>query len=237
MEAVVAIQEIDALDPANNVLTLSTGTRVEVKPLRTREFFKFLRIITRGARPAMVDLSLFNLGEDVDISEFTGKLLGTMLLSIPEAEDEAVDFINAMVQPVGLIERPRGLKLSKLDNERNMELWTRVYTDLDNPELDDTVSIIETVVKAEAADIQALGKRLVAMFKMAQKAGQLKPSHDSTTQDRNSSADYPERSTSLRLNTDGTTTTSGGSLFVDSGSASPQYANVATLTVGTETSG
>jgi len=195
--------ELDALDPVPEVVTLTTGTQVQIEDLKSRQFFKLLRIVTRGALPALRDFSVFQTDVDFDVKEFAGRFLSLMLLSIPEAEDEAIEFVNAMVKPVGLIERPRGSKLSKQDLERNTELWQRVIVDLDNPELDDLVTIIEAVVKREAADIQALGKRLAAMFRMAEKTGQVPGSPNRTSPDWNTSAGSRERSTSSVTSTDG----------------------------------
>lgn len=168
------------LDDEPESVTLSNGTVVLIEHLRARQFFKLLRIVTRGALPNMQDMSLFKVGNDMDPGEFAGRFLSLMLLSIPEAEDEAIDFVNSMVKPYGLIERPSGLKLNKQDLDRNTELWTQVITTLDNPELDDLVTIIEAIVRRESADIQALGKRLGAMFKMAEKTGQV-PKPETTT--------------------------------------------------------
>ncbi len=166
-------EEMRVLDPEPNVVVLENGVQVEIEPLKARQFFKLLRIVTRGALPNMQDFSLFRVGGDIDPQEFAGRFLSLMLLSIPEAENEAIDFINSMVRPVGLIQRPHGAKLSKADLDRNTTLWADVITTLDNPELDDLVSIIEAIVRRESADIQALGKRLAAMFKLAEKTGQV----------------------------------------------------------------
>ena len=46
--------ELDALDPDTAIVTLSTGTQVQVARLKSRQFFKLLRIVTRGASPASV---------------------------------------------------------------------------------------------------------------------------------------------------------------------------------------
>jgi hypothetical protein len=220
------VAELDALIAEPTTVRLSTGTVLQIERLRARQFFKLLRIVTRGALPAMQDMSLFKIGADMDAREFAGRFLSLMLLSIPEAEDEAIEFVQAMVTPVGLIER-RGLKLNKADAERNTELWTKVITDTDNPELEDLVTIIEAIVQREAADIQALGKRLAAMFKLAEKTGQLKEAKGGkssgrpsrTSPDGNSSEGSPEQSTFFVTSTDGLTSTA--STYTSSG-----YANV-----------
>lgn len=150
--------ELHVLDPTPEPVKLADGTVVEIQDLKTRQFFKLLRIITRGSMPMFADGDFFNV--DGDAEEFTRRLLSVLILSIPDAEDEAIDFLRSLVRPAGLIE---GRKLNKADAERNAELTARVDLVLDNPELDDLVTIIETVVRREAADIQALGKRLAGM--------------------------------------------------------------------------
>jgi hypothetical protein len=220
------MSELDALDPVPETVTLSTGTVVVLESLRTRQFFKFLRIITRGALPSLQDLSIFKMDGDSDPREFAGRLVSLMLLSVPEAEQEAIDFIQSMCKPVGLVDRRSG-RLNKQDLERNTELWANVLTDLDNPELDDLVSIVEAIVKREAGDIQALGKRLGAMFALAEKTGQL-PNRNPTSPGPNSSADSPEPTTFSATSTDGTTSASTTFHFGGSGNASQLYTSGAT---------
>ncbi len=233
--------ELDALDPVPEEIKLSTGTVVAIQPLRARQFFKFLRIVTHGALPLMNDMSLFQMDDDMSQQEFTGRLLSVMLLSIPDAEDETVEFIRSMVEPAGLI---TGRKLNKQDSERNAELTARVDAELDNPELDDLVSIIEAIVKREAADIQALGKRLAGMFKLAQKTGQIpeipqqdSPSPSPTSPEPNSSAGSPELSISYPPNTAGTTTVYTTSTSGGSGSVWLQSGNASTTSNGETNSG
>lgn len=220
----MANHELDALDPVPEQLKLSSGTLVEIEDLKTRQFFKLLRIVTHGALPVMQDMSVFRLDPDSDIGEFTGRLLAVLVMSIPDASDETIDFVKVMVRPVGLIE---GRKLNKADTERNDFLWATLDNELENPELDDLITIIEAVVKREAADIQALGKRLASLMTLAEKTGQLKPDRPSQTptSTRGSSADSPAPSTSSPVNTAGTTTTSAASASADSGNASPPSVN------------
>ncbi len=221
--------ELDALDPVPETLTLSTGTVVVIEDLRTRQFFKLLRIITRGAMPALADLSLFQMDSEEDAKAFASKLAGMLLVSLPEAENEAIDFIQSMVKPAGLVER-RGARLNKQETERNTELWAKVLTDLDNPELDDLVTLIEVVVRREAADIMALGKRLAAMLKLAQKTGQLSkesPQNNPTTPAVNFSEVSVGHLTYSPTSTGGDTTTSRTFHYAGSDSVSQQSASVA----------
>lgn len=195
--------EIDALVSEDPVLKLpASGIEVRILSLKTRQFFRLVKIITRGAGTALQD---FRLDASQSQDEFAGKLIAVVLLSVPEAEDEAIQFIQSMVEPVGLIDGPA---MTPADRAHNDKLWEPHRFELYNPELEDTVTVLEKIVEREAADIQSLGKRLQAMFKMAQKTGQLpstenlKPSDSTPTE---SSVDSAEPSISLVPSTAGKT--------------------------------
>lgn len=212
--------ELDKLDPIPETVTLRSGLKVQLESLKARQFFKLLRIITHGALPGIQGAGIFDLDNlDLDdTEEFMGRLLSVVVLSIPDAEDETIEFLRSMVYPVGLIER-RGL--NKQDVERNQLLWDAVDAELENPELDDMVTIIEAIVKRESEDIQALGKRLASMFKLAERTGQISsnsPSPQVSTS--TSSEESAGPSTSSRRNTGGKTTRSSRSRSVESVSAS-----------------
>jgi hypothetical protein len=191
--------DVDALDPKNQPLTLASGTVVDIVPLRTREFFKLVKIITNGAGPVLPRMDLFS-GDSTE-SEFVGKLVSLVIMSVPNAEDDAIEFLQAMVKPTGLIDRPY-LEMNKADRERNETLWQGVLEVLHNPEIDDTISIIEAVIQREAGDLQRLGKRLRKMMEVAQKTGQL------TSEDQNSSEGSAVPSTLSAVSTTGTTSES-----------------------------
>lgn len=221
------MSELRALDPVPETVTLGSGTVVHLEPLRSRQFFKFLRIVTHGALPIAGRGGLFE--GDPSVEEFVGRLVSLVVLSIPDAEDETIDFIHSMCKPAGLIE---GRRLSKQDQERNAALWAALDEELDNPELDDLVSIIEAIVRREAEDIQALGKRLMAMFRLAQKTGQLdsrtsSPTHQSSPA-ASSSEDSPEASISSPASTAGPTRSSRTSRSAGSGRSSRPSANATT---------
>jgi hypothetical protein len=83
--------DIDALLPVSREIVLSTGTRVDVQDLKTRQFFKLLRIVTNGAGPMLADL---DLSTDQSPDEFAAKMLGIVILAVPNAEDEAIEFMR-----------------------------------------------------------------------------------------------------------------------------------------------
>lgn len=222
--------EIDKLDPIPELISLRSGLRVRLESLKARQFFKLLRIITHGALPS-VQAGLLSM-DDLDTDEFMGRLLSITLLSIPDAEDETIDFVRSLCYPDGLIERPN---LNKQDLERNQILWNGLDAELENPDLDDLVTILEAVVKREAQDIQALGKRLASMFKLAEKTGQIeKPSSSPSPTESTppSSEDSPAPTTSSRRNTAGPTKKSATSPSGGSAKRSPRSARPSTTSAG-----
>lgn len=165
-------EDIDtiAADPA--LVTLESGSQILVQRLKTRQLMRLMKVLTRGAGEAITSLSF---GEETSTEEFTGNLIGAVILSIPEAENETIDFIQSMVLPVGIIERPR----TKPEIEVNEGLLTALAEELANPELDDLVTIVEHIVTTEAPHMLALGKRLAVLFKMQTKSDTAKRSASS----------------------------------------------------------
>jgi hypothetical protein len=83
--------ELDALTAEPKALALASGLEIEIERLKTRQLFKFVKIVTSGAGGLLGSL---NLSSEGDSSEFAGQLLALTLVAIPEAEDEAIDFIG-----------------------------------------------------------------------------------------------------------------------------------------------
>jgi hypothetical protein len=97
---------------------------------------------------------------DTNDEDFAQSLISLFLFAIPEAEDEAVDFIRLMVEPVG--------PFAEGERETAEE---KLFGDLENPELEDIVTIVEGVIQREGKDLRALGKRLGTMLEVARKTG------------------------------------------------------------------
>lgn len=154
--------EIDALDPEpSDTFTLASGTEVRVVPLKARQFFRLLRIVTRGGAQVW---SMFRLRADMEEGEFVSQLLAMVLFAVPEAEDETFDFIRSMLMPAQVPDDPEVARKAQVSLD----------AEVDDLGLDDVVSIVEVVVRREGADMQALGKRLSSLLGVAQKTGQLK---------------------------------------------------------------
>lgn len=158
-----ANKDIDILESAPEPLVLSTGTPVLVERLKTRQLMRLMKILTRGAGAALTDL---NFSDSTSQEDFVAQLVMTVVFSIPEAEDETIDFVRSMVSPAGLIE---GRNLSKAENEINAGKFDALDTELVNPELEDLVSIIEKVAANEREHLTSLGNRLAVLLKTQQK--------------------------------------------------------------------
>jgi hypothetical protein len=205
--------ELERLDPQLTEHKLSTGFALGVRRMRTRQFFRLLRILTHGAGPALAQSQL-NFGGDP--AEFGQKLLMLVVMSIPDAEQETIAFLASMCEPAGLSGK-QASQQTRQEGESDKALWDRYGEELHNPELDDTLDLIEVIVRQEAPELQALGKKLRKTLEMFQKTGQDKepPEPEATPQDLSSPAPSRRRSTRSVTSTDGPTSTSSDSPSAD----------------------
>jgi hypothetical protein len=187
---VSATDDIDRLDPPPpDDYTMTDGVRVLFQRLRTRQFFKLLRIVTRGAGNM---LGLLRLSPGQSIDDFTNNLIAVIVLAIPEAEEETIEFLRSMVEPVppAVPDETPPAQVGKVAASMVADARKKLDASLDNPELDDLLGIVEAIVRREAPDLKALGKRLVSTIELAQKTGQIP--QDATA--AASSEDSPARS-------------------------------------------
>jgi hypothetical protein len=153
--------EIIAADPSLLHLPVEE-IDIYIEKLKTRQLFKFMKILTSGAGPLIADLD-FNA--DTDTEQLGKDIISLLLVSLGESDDEILDFLKSMVKPVGLVEPER----SKADRERNVEAYTELYTKLDNPEIGDTVAIFTRIVQNELPNLVTLGKQIAALLPSAAK--------------------------------------------------------------------
>jgi hypothetical protein len=213
----MADSELDRLDPELTTVPLSTGYEVGLQRLKTRQFFRLLKVLTRGLGPAMVQSGLdFNQ----DSEGFGQKLLAMTLMAIPEAEQQFIEFMVSMCTPLGMHEAGgRSKRLSKDQQDENQEKVTELLDELNNPELDDLLDLAEAIIKQEAPEIQALGKRVAGLLEMFKKTGQMNE-ETKTAEESSSPEPSPQPSIFSAMSTDGPTSTSSSSRSAGSGSAS-----------------
>jgi hypothetical protein len=202
--------ELDRIDPQPVEVKMSTGFTLEVVRMQTRQFFRLLRVLTHGVGPALTQTQLNFQG---DPEEFGTKLLMLVVMAIPDAEQETIAFLSAMCRPAGVVDK-QASQLTKQESEANKELWDRFGTELHNPGLEDTLDLIDVIVRQEAPELQALGKKLQRMFDLFKKTGQDKeqPEPQPAVPDLSSPGRSPQRSTSSATSTGGPTSTSSDSL-------------------------
>ena len=213
--------ELDRIDPEPVQVTLSSGYTLVIQRLKTRQFFRLLKVLTRGLGPLMVQAQLDFNG---DQEEFGRRLLGLLAMAIPEAEQQFIEFLQSMALPAGFHEARTGTRLDKIQLEENQTMLGELLEELNNPELEDLIDLGEAIIRQEAPDIQQLGKKARGWMEVARKSGLLK----SQTEETPSSARSPRRSTSSATSTDGPTSTSSPSRSAGSASASrrrPRAAN------------
>lgn len=151
------MSETNTILGVSNTITLSAGLKVNIKPLKTIELFKFMKIISSSGALA---IQQFRLNGEMTNEQFATRMLGLLIFAIPQAEEETLEFIRAMVEPVGLLKPAR----NKQDKDRNETLWIESYQVLENPEPEDTIAIIEKILETEAGHIQSLGKQIMKLI-------------------------------------------------------------------------
>lgn len=153
--------EFDRILPAEGEpLELSDGTKVFVRPLKMNGLFAAFRIITRGAAMSMGALSFSLVGESQE--QFAQTLIALLINAFPEATFEFAEFLRVMVDPV-----PPANGWDEVNGPRQKDAENHLDALLqDDPEIDDALDIITTIIYREAADIQRLGKKIQGAAKM-----------------------------------------------------------------------
>lgn len=159
--------ELDRLDAEPQIVKLSTGFSMEVVRLKTRQLFRLLKVLTHGAGPALMSARL-DFADDP--AAFGQKLMGLVIISIPDAEEEFIQFLASMTKPAGVTTRQGG-KLTKQEQEDNQALWNTYSEELNNPDPMDLIDIVEVIVTTEAPELQALGKRIAGLVETLRKTG------------------------------------------------------------------
>lgn len=153
-----AAEDVQRLVPDPNLpFPLADGTMVVARHLRMREFLAMLKIVTRGASMAMGSVSL-----DIGDENFNQSLIMLFIFAIPEAPDEAADFVRTIIDPAP----PDGGWPS---TQEMVAAESHLDELMGNPDLGDLVDVIETVVRKEGPDIRRLGKRLTDAMALMQR--------------------------------------------------------------------
>lgn len=201
MTALSETHQLDGIEPEPREVILASGVRVYVSPMKTRQLLRLLRIITRGAGSLIMQYPLdFN-----DEEALTSQLLALTVMAIPEAEDETIDFVRSIVEPAGL-ESGKDQATAK----RNAVRYEELGQALENPELEDLMTVVEVVLGQERENLTSLGKRLTGLVRLAREGKQDHKVKETPVEPEPAPSSRPSRarSTSSQASTDGQTTPS-----------------------------
>lgn len=154
--------ELNSIDPTPEILTLSTGTQVSVSRVKTIQMLRLIKIFSAGDGIESLMFAYSNSDSEQDLAQ---KVLAVLVMAIPDAEAEVVGFLQSLVEPAHL--RPRDSR-QVADHEFNERAWKNLAKDLENPEIEDTVTILTAVIKRELPEFRSLGKRLMSLIQVAQ---------------------------------------------------------------------
>jgi hypothetical protein len=171
--------EIDRIDPDPGApFEIQNGNKYRLQRLKTRQFMRLLRVLTVGAGPMLVQEAFRFAGtastdeeREKESREFAQRFLTLVMLSIPDAEQQTLDFIKSMVLPAEFLDQAG---LTEQQMQRNGTLLGEQEKDWHNPEIEDTIAVCERIVRQEARDLYELGNRLARMWQFARKTGQTK---------------------------------------------------------------
>lgn len=168
-----ASDESMRLLPEFSQVVLSNGIKVSIFPLKARQFFKLMRIMTRGGSILMMTALVNDFG-NMTVDEFASQLVGLLLYSVPEAPEATFEFLYSMID----------MEPFQKSGKDGFE-WTKegqaINALLNDPELEDVMTIIQQVVEDNKHDLSGLGKKIKSLFAVAEKTGQLKTTTPKTT--------------------------------------------------------
>jgi len=123
---------------AQQEVEMPSGLKVRVKRMRTRELFQFVNAVSTGLGG---NLAFLLSAAEADIDSFSSQVISLSLMAMPQAPDETLAWVAAMVDPV--------------DDEE--EDFRRYWA---NPTLEDLTVLLKTILEQEREEFGSLGKEL-----------------------------------------------------------------------------
>lgn len=139
-------KDVEAIAPTDGRVTLTIDgdpVACRVRRLKTREFLALLRVITNGLGPMLGQVSI-DLSDEEAVQRDLSALL---LLALPNAVDEFVEFLRTVVEPV--------------DKRRTATVAAYL---IENPEIDDLIPVFEQIATQEKDDLIVLAGKAQAMW-------------------------------------------------------------------------
>lgn len=130
-----AMDDLATIAPTEGPVTIA-GVPCMVRRVRTRELMLLVRVLTAGFGPGLSAID-FKGSE----SDWGPQLAGLMVMAIPEAHDEFLDLLRALVEP---------------ENTLDDEARTAFDAEIRNPDIDTSMDVIATIAAQERDTFPAL---------------------------------------------------------------------------------
>jgi hypothetical protein len=137
--------DLEVILPPTPEISLN-GMQCTVKPLKAREFFQLISIITSTLGSNAGEI-FSRMGEKKDDEDFAAELLGVVLVAVPLAQDPFLRLIRDIVEP--------------LDKEEEDELREYLW----NPDPSDVLDVIDAVLTNEQDNLANLVGKARAYLK------------------------------------------------------------------------
>jgi hypothetical protein len=149
-----ATEEFDVINPPEATLTVA-GVTCTVRRVRLRQLMFAIRVLTNGMNESLAQVEFDELGQQ--------EWMALLMAAVPNAIDEFIDLINALVQP------PDQISKSELEALRR---------ELENPDPELLVDLVPIIVAQEKDTFSALLGKATALLesnaklkRVAKKAG------------------------------------------------------------------
>lgn len=156
--------ELERLIPEpGKPIALEDGTEVFIRPLKLKELFAALKIITRGSAMSMGSLGFSMLQDSQD--QFSETVIALLINAFPEADQEVCEFLRIVVDPVPPNDDGKWKdRAEQLEAEQKLDELL-----LENPDIGDAITVLSAVIYTESRDMQRLGKKIGNAVKMFSK--------------------------------------------------------------------
>jgi hypothetical protein len=152
--------DLDVILP--DTATVAVGsTKCRVKRVRTRELFMLARILTNGAGRSIQHI-------DFKGDEAREQVIAALVMAVPEAPDEVLDLVKALLHPADPISK---------------EEMAGLQAELDNPDPDVIIDVIEVVADQERDTIGLLVGKVTKLLEKIGK-GSSQPAKRGSTRTR-----------------------------------------------------
>jgi hypothetical protein len=174
--------DLDLILPDTAVIAVGS-VKCRVKRIRTRELLMLARILTNGAGRSLQHI---DFGGD-DASD---QILAALIMAVPEAPDEVIDLIKVLLHPADPVSK---------------ETMAALQADLDNPDPDVILDVIEVIADQEKDTISLLVGKGTRLLEKLTKASS-PPAKKASSPPAKKASSPPAKKASTRTRSTGSST-------------------------------